>query len=139
LINIRAYQKIPWSSNFKFQRRIKLIYPHLTCFQTCMPEGIFSQDPLWRLILALYKTVHSKVEHLHNCKKKKKTMKHGKHIKNITAYLRTRTNLYIMTRKCTFIATREIWFVNRTVINQLNSIYVRKFDLRSNLGNVFKA
>jgi len=66
-------------------------------------------------------------------------MKHDKRIKNITAYPRTRTNLYIMTRKCTFSATRKIWFVNRTVINQLNSIYVRKFDLRSNLGNVFNA
>lgn len=79
LTNSRAYQKIPWPSNLKFQRCIKLIYPCLTSLQTFMTKSIFSQNPLRRLILALRKTMHSKAIQLHNCKKN--TMKHNKPIK----------------------------------------------------------
>lgn len=68
LTNNRAYQKILWSSNFLFQRSIKLINPLPTHLQICMTKSIISQDTLRRLIFAPYKTMHSKAEHLHNCK-----------------------------------------------------------------------
>jgi len=80
LTNNRAYQKILWSSNFLFQRSIKLINPLPTHLQICMTKSIISQDTLRRLILAPYKTMHSKAVHLHNCKVNR--MKQYKPLKN---------------------------------------------------------